>query len=161
MCIAALSGALALAGCSDGGGTTTPSDNADGIGDEALSASSPEVQAAVADGEASKDEYDAAYRRFIVCMEAGGTTILEYPMLEDIYQYGVPDEAVQSGLYDECYYREFYGVDLLWQIAHPTSLNLLATCLHEAGVDFVGTVEEMEARLIEIGEDPEECLANK
>jgi hypothetical protein len=153
--VVALIGIL-LSGCSGDSDRASGSDS----GGE-LSASSPEVRAALEDGEISRDEYDAAYRRFASCMDSGGAPLTEYPMEEDTYIFGYTDAAKQSGLYDDCYGYEFQGVDVEWQLAHPTVATRLATCLYLVGDSFVGTNDEMKDRLLEIGEDPDECLARK
>jgi hypothetical protein len=154
----ALTGIVFLTGCTGAG----PDDSASNeyVSEEQLSASSAEVQAALEDAAITRDEYDAGYRSFVACMDEANSPIEEFPMSEDIYQYGIPDAYVQSGAYDECYYYEFYAVDVAWQLAHPTVANRLLTCLVLAGeTNAGGTVEKMKARLIQIGEDPEECLA--
>lgn len=158
LALVALIGAVTLASCTSS--PTVPS-NAQQVSDQAIASSSPDVIAALSDGVVSRDDYDAGYRRFAACMDAGGIPLLDQPMEEDTHYYGVPQEAVDSGLYDRCYNLEFYAIDVAWQIAHPTIATRLSTCLYLAGDSFVGTVEEMKQRLIEIGKDPEACLAGK
>lgn len=155
---AALGAALVLlAGCSPA--SSPPPTAPGGVPQAVLSASSKEVKAALADGNVTRDEYDAAYRRFAVCMQAGGTALIEYPMKEDTYQYGYP--AAAAALEKKCYNKQYYAVDMVWQVAHPTVATRLQTCLVLAGDSFVGTVDEMRAQLIKDGQDPDRCLTKK
>jgi hypothetical protein len=94
-------------------------------------------------------------------MAKAGTPLVEYPMKEDTYQYGIPAAAMPASGEPKCYNREFYAVDVYWQAAHPTVITKLGECLVAAGDPFGGTVDQMRARLIKDGKDPDKCIAGK
>ncbi len=121
--------------------------------------------AALEDNAVTEDEYTAGYRRFVACLADRGYTVLELGRPSTLYDYGVPDAAVQSGVDEGCYSREYAGIDLIWQTTHPARTILsdwYIACLEEAGVqtqDPSGTNNnELETRMVEAGLTPGECI---
>ena len=111
--VAGLLLALALSGCAateaqprafEGTGMTMPA------GTKMSSAQRKQL----AQSSISFDDYMAAYRRYVACLNAAGFTLLEQPMKNQLVQDGVPDAAVQSGVDEKCYMGEFQWVASVW-----------------------------------------------
>jgi hypothetical protein len=75
----------------------------------------------LSDGVVTRDEYIAAFKRFIACMAAGGYDMGE-PTLTDTptrFIYAIPGAAHTDGTDEFCYGTEFNQVDMEWQISNP------------------------------------------
>lgn len=73
---------------------------------------------AVADGVISSDEYESGFSRYRSCLEAEGYALVLNGKENQSYQFGIPAEAVDSGVDARCYEQEFREVDVIWQLAH-------------------------------------------
>lgn len=67
---------------------------------------------ALVDDVVTFDEYDAGFRRFADCMERDDRALVDvtFDSMTQLYAYGY------DGI-DDCYEREFYAVDLSWQLS--------------------------------------------
>lgn len=73
---------------------------------------------AVADGVISSDEYESGFSRYRSCLEAEGYALVLDGKKNQSYQFGIPAEAVDSGVDARCYEHEFREIDIIWQLAH-------------------------------------------
>ena len=80
---------------------------------------SAEYQAAVADGVITRDEYLAGFERYVACLADASYTLQSINTESEIISYAIPGEVVDSGVEHQCYQREFYEIDMFWQVAHP------------------------------------------
>ncbi|CAN7421703.1 hypothetical protein LJR045_002708 [Microbacterium sp. LjRoot45] len=122
---------------------------------------SVEQAAALEDGTVTRDEYDAAFRRYESCITEAGFALVEVREEYQVIRYSVPNEAVVSGVDDDCYNGEFVLVDSQWQVSVEDVgevASLLAGCLIEAGLDSSGTKAEKEQRLESAGISIDACL---
>jgi hypothetical protein len=69
----------------------------------------------LADDIITRDEYKAAYFRYVSCVSDGGYELLQLGEINGTYDYAIPDEAVVSGINDTCYDKEFVYVEELWR----------------------------------------------
>ena len=128
-----------------------------------LSAASAEQAAEISDREASADDYQAAFQRFRECLSAAGFELTDVEFKNNLYEFGVPNAAVEDGADEECYRAEFYYVDMLWQSSDlvqnsSETTQLLRECLAERGIEPQDTAAEIDAQLREAGIEPPECL---
>jgi hypothetical protein len=86
-------------------------------------APSPELAAAIADGEVTKAEYNAQFDRYSECMTVGGYPLGLINKFDTIITYNNSGAAVSSGVEGRCYTEHFFDVDIAWQSTHarPTS----------------------------------------
>lgn len=84
---------------------------------------SPELTAAIADGEVSEEEYRAQFDRYSECMTTGGYPLEGVNTSGTIITSVVSDAAMTSGVYDRCYAEHFFDVDIAWQSAHAPQTN--------------------------------------
>jgi len=80
---------------------------------------SAEYQAALADGIITRDEYLAGFGRYVTCLADAGYALQGMNTELEIIDYAIPGDVVDSGVEHQCYQREFYEIDMEWQIAHP------------------------------------------
>lgn len=73
---------------------------------------------AVADGVISSDEYESGFSRYRSCLAAEGYALVLNGKKNESYQFGIPAEAVDSGVDQRCYEHEFREIDIIWQLAH-------------------------------------------
>jgi hypothetical protein len=75
-----------------------------------------DAQAAeISDHEVTVDDYEAAFQRFRECLSAAGFELTDVELKNQVYEYGIPNAAVEAGVDEDCYRAEFYYVDVLWQ----------------------------------------------
>lgn len=135
---------LALAGCTAAPTSSGPID----------SEVSAEQLAAVEDDEVTQDEYEAGFQRFRACMSAEGYEVIVSGEFNDTLNYAIPDAAVQSGVDEVCYTREFRLIDMAWQVAREDtsySAQVLRDCLTENGITPEDTLKEMAQQAAEAG----------
>jgi hypothetical protein len=80
---------------------------------------SAEYQASLADGTITRDEYLAAFGRYVTCLADAGYALQGINTELEIISYAIPSDVVDSGVEHQCYQREFYEIDMGWQVAHP------------------------------------------
>lgn len=128
-----------------------------------------EQKQALADGEVTEAEVHESFERYRACLRTAGYELRDVTQDGPFLNFGIPDEAVQSGADDECYAAEYAGVDLIWQVIENADYgeraSMLATCLEQNGVPVVGqagaaTVAEMEDALTEAGVAIDECATS-
>lgn len=166
LCAAALM--AVLTSCSptsgDAGATRAPAsspDSAGAVGPLTGTPLSEEQVAALADDSVTYDEYTAGYRRYISCVAAGGYQIVEEDQVNQVFHYAVPDAAVDSGVNDSCYDKEFSYLDSTWQLAQEDTspeAQRYAECLTEKGMTPAEHVKDRYQQLLDAGIDPHVCL---
>lgn len=152
-----------IAGCST---SALPDDGDDPLADMDVSDASAAQVAEISDGEATADEYAAAFQRFRECVSAAGFELTDVTYASPVYEYAVPDAAVQDGVDMECYRAEFYYVDVLWQGSDVVQdarnadepVPLLQNCLRERGIEPGDTAGEVDEQLREAGIEVAECV---
>lgn len=156
--------ALLVGGCSSSdsaegsaGGADDPLVGAD------LSIASEAQAAEIADRTVTANEYQAAFQRYRECLSAAGFELSDVELENGVYDFGVPDAAVQDGADEDCYEGEYYFVDMLWQTSDAIlnaseSTQRLRTCLQEHGVEPGDTRAEIDVQLREEAIDISECL---
>jgi hypothetical protein len=92
-----------------------PSELLAAFGDD-LSKAGPEQAAEIADGKITEAEYVTSFNRYRDCLRRGGFELREVRREQGKVEFGLPAEAVDSGVDRPCYDREFYFVDVLWQV---------------------------------------------
>jgi hypothetical protein len=150
---------LLLAGCSSAPGQRSAEDPLTGVD---LSAVSEAQAAEISDRVATADEYQAAFQRYRECLSAAGFELRDMEYTGLVYQYGVPDEAVQDGADDECYESEFRYTDILWQGTDAVqnsseTAQFVRECLQDQGIEPADTMKEMDAQLREAGIEITTC----
>ena len=80
---------------------------------------SRQQQAELRDGVVTRQEYVAAFNRFLGCMAAGGYDLggIEQRDGDVTFPYGIPSAAYEDGTDETCYVREFREVDSTWQVS--------------------------------------------
>lgn len=153
-----------LGGCSSAGPSEQTTDGPDGplTGVDVSDASAAQA-GEISDRAATADEYQAAFQRYRECLSAAGFELVDVEFRNSVFEFGVPNAAVEDGADAECYRAEFYYVDMLWQSADQVQNNsdtarLYRECLQERGVEPAETLEEMSEQLREAGIEPTECL---
>jgi hypothetical protein len=85
---------------------------------------SPELAAAIADGEVTEAEYNAQFDRFSECMTAGGYPLGSINKFDKIFTASIPGAAATSGVYDRCYAEHFFDVDIAWQSSQAPQTDI-------------------------------------
>ena len=125
-----------------------------------------EAQAAeIEDRVATEEENRAAYERYRQCLSAAGFEISKDPMLKPDGTFmngGLSDAAVQSGVDQECYEREWYMTDMLFQSRpefqnHPSRTQWMRDCLEERGIEPDETAAELFEQIRQAGISVVEC----
>lgn len=153
-----------LAGCSSADGSEESAGDSDGpLAGVDVSDASDAQAAEISDGEVTVDEYRAAFQRYRECLSAAGFELVDVEFSNPLYDYGVPNAAVEEGAEEECYLSEFRYTDILWQTSDHVQDNsetarVFRECLTERGIDPADSVAEMEGQLEEAGIDASECL---
>lgn len=118
----------------------------------------PELSAAqtaeLADGQVTREEYEAAFDRFASCMADAGHPLLRVDRSRTLIDYSLTDDAVYSKAEPQCYVGEFRDVDIAWQLAHQDtseSAKRLRECLTAAGIAPAPTSEENTQKLKDAG----------
>ena len=122
---------------------------------------SVEQESALVDGDVTVDEYRAGFRRFEACIEAEGYMLGNVEVGDVLIDYGVPDAAVQSGVDEKCYVKEYELVDTEWQLKNEDSsytAEVVAQCLAEHGITPAETLAEKWDQLEAAGVEFEECM---
>lgn len=81
--------------------------------------SSAQQTAEIADGVVTRDEYVAAFNRFVGCMGGAGYEIGGVD-IDGIFTYSIPSAAVTSGADELCYVTQFGAVDMAWQVQNAS-----------------------------------------
>src|SRR5690349_14068068 len=107
---------MLLGGCSSAapparfaGGKPDPLRGAD------LSGVSAAQAGEIGDRAATADEYEAAFQRYRKCLDAAGHALRDVEFRNRVYEFSVPNEAVEDGTDQTCYRAEFQYTDVLWQ----------------------------------------------
>lgn len=156
---------LLLAGCSSSASSEQSADGADGplTGVDVSEAS--EAQAAeISDRVATADEYQAGFQRYRECLSAAGFELTGVEFTNSVYEFGVPNAAVEDGADEVCYVSEFRYTDMLWQNTDAVqnssdTAQLLRECLQERGIEPRDSLEELEEQLSGAGIELPECLS--
>lgn len=154
--------ALVLGGCSASPESSTS--DADNLLQELdLSVASESQAEEIRDHEVTADEYHAAFQRFRGCLSAAGFELRDLELKDNVYEFGVPSDAVEDGSDIECYLSEFKFVDILWQTSDDISNNsetarFYRDCLQRNGINPAQGIEEMNKQLEEAGIAPPDCL---
>ena len=93
---------------------------------------SAKQRAEIRDRVVTSDEYHAAFDRYRECLADAGYKVVIAPDFNGILQYSIPTEAIEAGVDDPCYAREFDKVDLMWQLAHEDtsySAQVIRNCV--------------------------------
>ncbi|WP_418605296.1 hypothetical protein [Georgenia sp. SUBG003] len=157
--------AVLLGGCSSSAPSEPPAGGkADALTDVDVSDASAEQAAEISDRMATADEYRAAFQRYRECLSAAGFELTDLDPTGSVYEYAVPDAAVEDGADAECYDAEFRYVDMLWQTAEDVqnssdTAQLHRECLQERGIEPADTLEQMSEQLREAGIELPECLS--
>lgn len=120
--------------------------------------------AEIADGKATAGEYHAAFRRYRECLRAAGFELENVELTGDVYEFGVPAAAVEESDADaECYDREYYFTDVLWQSSEEGARAAETTpelrrCLRERGIAPKDTRADIEAQVRAAGIEFGECF---
>lgn len=116
---------------------------------------------ALADGVISADEYEAAFSAYRTCLEIAGYALVMQGMENESYQFGIPAEAVDSGVDARCYEQEFRQVDILWQLSHQDTSDAteaMRECLRAVGIEPERDTEAVARQLAEAGISIENCV---
>lgn len=114
------------------------------------------------DGEVTQEEYNAGFERFRSCLRAEGYDLLDIELFGVVWQANIPEEAVDSGVEEECYIREYKFVDVIWQTHNQDdteALQRMNHCLRERGLATATTLSAAEQLIAEIGLDYATCDA--
>lgn len=126
-----------------------------------VSVAGPEQRAALQGGEVTRSEYQAGFERFRACLSEEGYELSSIREVGDVLDYGIPAEAVDSGVEGQCYQEHFGFLDEVWQIEHSADrdyIDRVNACLGTDGTDgTASTVAEAEQLLAESGLDLDEC----
>lgn len=153
---------LFLGGCS-ASGLEQSADGDDPLGDPDLSTMSAAQAAEISDRKATVDEYQAAFQRFRECLSAAGFELENVALNNQVYDFGVPNAAVDDGADGKCYEEEYKFTDMLWQSSDAVqsgsqTAQFVRECLQEHGLEPADTLDEMSTQLREAGIEPPECL---
>jgi hypothetical protein len=116
---------------------------------------------ALADGVISADEYEEAFSRYRSCLEGAGYALVMQGTENQSYQFGIPAEAVESGVDARCYEQEFRQVDILWQLSHQDTSDAteaMRECLRAVGIEPERDTEKVARQLAEAGISIENCV---
>lgn len=119
---------------------------------------------ALSDGVVTHDEYEAGYRRYVVCLSAAGFSVIDSGEKNQVHEFGVPADAISSGDDDRCYTHEFKNLDVEWQISREnTSQNakIMHDCLVRRGIVPKSTVAEMSQQLEENNLSFDQCVTEQ
>jgi hypothetical protein len=112
---------------------------------------SDELATALEDGVVVRDEYEAGFRRYRACMAELGIELVgaveSAPVIS--FSHVTQDEVAE----EECYRREFYDVDLAWQIENgdrSADISLLTYCLDALGLPDESDPTAKPARRYEV-----------
>lgn len=161
---AALVLAVLLGGCSSDPSWVPPGSQDDALTDVDVSGASAKQAAEISDRKATADEYRAAFQRYRECLSAAGFELTDVEFASPVYEFAVPDAAVEDGADAECYDAEFRYTDMLWQGSAEVqnssdTAQLHRKCLQERGVEPADTLEEMSEQLHDAGIELPECLS--
>ncbi|MEP6479119.1 MAG: hypothetical protein ABJB03_09260 [Rhodoglobus sp.] len=123
--------------------------------------SSPQQAAEMADGIATREEYLAAFNRFVGCMSGAGFDILGGDTDSLIIDYSITTEAVDAGVDELCYVSQFRDVDSAWQLQNENSsatADLFRRCLSSNGITPAETFEELDRQVNAAGSDVQDCI---
>ncbi|NHC14516.1 hypothetical protein [Motilibacter deserti] len=154
-CVAAV--IVATTGCGADGGSTAQDPTA-GLSDSSMSDAQ---KSELADKKVTAAEYEAAFQRLQACFRAAGFDVLNVSRTAYMNDFSVPDAAMQSGVYDDCYAREYGAVDTVWQLAHedesPTN-QMYKECLRKRGVEPAQKSEDVKKQMDEADLSVQDCI---
>jgi hypothetical protein len=107
---------------------------------------SAEQVAELADGQVTREEYEASFQRFVDCMAEEGHEVMAVEKGEQRIEYVITGESVSDGTDARCYVTEYGGVDSGWQGAHSDTSELertLRQCYADRGIPAEGTFDEL------------------
>jgi hypothetical protein len=154
------------AGCTEGVRDSSPSsqetDQVELASPEELDSISLEQEAALIDGEVSREEYEAGFQRFQSCMDGIGYPLAGVSEVNGVFDYSYPSVADHNGAL-ECYSSEFKLIDRAWQtkpeiMEQSESSRIIRACLIDHGVKPESTHIQRYEQFLELGIDPSECL---
>lgn len=119
-----------------------------------LPTSSSQQKSEMADGVATRDEYIAAFSRFVGCMNAEGFDVLGSVTDDVVFDYAITDAAVRAGADELCYLSQFQDVDTAWQLqneATSESTEILRQCLVDNGITPSADYREYVTQLNDAG----------
>ncbi|NYD75603.1 hypothetical protein [Leifsonia soli] len=122
---------------------------------------SEQQRSELADSHVTYDEYQAAFTRFVVCLEAGGFVVEKVGESNQVIDYRIPEAASKGGTSSRCYDREFRQVDARWQVSREDTSAQAARfrdCLVAAGIEPRATEREMYDQLIAAHIDTVACV---
>lgn len=105
--------------------------------------------AALADGEVTREEYEAGFQRYVDCMAADGYEVSSIEMGEQRIDYAILGDSVLDGTDDRCYGAEYKELDIEWQTEHEDNADVertLRQCFADAGIPMEGTFEDIWMR---------------
>ena len=94
---------------------------------------SAEHEAAIADNHVTREEYEAAFRRFATCMEGAGGDLQSSDMNDEMISYSYTTLEI----HDRCYDAEYREIDAMWQldaIDHAPGIAAYSACLEATSV---------------------------
>jgi hypothetical protein len=141
-----------------------PKDSGDPLDGADLSTVSPAQAAEIADRVVTEAEYDAAFQRYGKCLRAEGFKLRTVRKTSDgVYDFAIPDAAVTSGAEDRCGSKEYYLVDMLWQLAKEAEngnpeMERLRACLREWGITPSEDDDEIIPQMRDVDKTPMDCM---
>ncbi|WP_160297459.1 hypothetical protein [Demequina flava] len=155
---------LSIGGCSASGNSGVPLDGTNGaLTGLDVSGASQAQEAEISDGKVSEDEYRSAFQRYRDCLSSAGYELKDVVFSNLVYEYGVPNAAVENGIDTECYSTELRFTDMLWQSSdavqnESSSAQVLRDCLENHGIEPAEGMREMEEQLVSSGIELSQCL---
>ncbi|KRC91041.1 hypothetical protein ASE25_22055 [Terrabacter sp. Root85] len=128
-----------------------------------LSLASEAQAAEIRDNKVDASEYRAAFQRFRECLSAAGYELGQVELKHAMYEFAMPDAAVQSGAEKKCYHAEFNFVDILWQTSDGVQngsqeTQHLRDCLRKRGVEPGDTRAKVDMQMREEGVTLRDCF---
>lgn len=122
--------------------------------------------AELADGTVTEEEYQASFERYRSCLREAGYELENIHTNGPFVGYSTPAAAVETGVDDECYFREYFATWDVWTGIHTEEnerQNRIHRCAGENGLDTSTEsghpmpLADMERLLVEAGVDLETC----
>lgn len=119
-----------------------------------------EQGAALADQQVTKEEYDAAFRRYQSCMQNLGYELIDVRLSYGVWNYSTDQAMEDDPEAQRCLTEEFGQVDGVWQVANQDTSETAAfvrNCLEANGLRVPDTLVERQGVLDEAGIDVSNC----
>lgn len=103
-----------------------------------MSLAGPEQQTALMDAEVTEAEYLEGFDRFRACLSEAGYELRDVQKIGKIMSAGIPAEAVESGVEEDCYNTEYRFLDIIWQVNNydpGPEIAMLNGCLEAGGFE--------------------------